>query len=82
MPAPPNYDPLADVWRAAGQVSYLPNGAPVALTWLELQAFAAMAGHDFSPYLWRTVQAMSAAYVNALRDTHPLSIMPSERAYD
>lgn len=35
-----------------------------------------------SPEFWRTIHAMSVAYVGALTDKNPLSIMPMERMSD
>jgi hypothetical protein len=79
MPEPPDNETLPEVWAEAGFFSFRVDGTPAPLSWSELQAFAAMSGVNLPPILWRTVRAMSAAYVAALNDDNPLSIRPSER---
>jgi hypothetical protein len=69
------------VWAELGHCLPGQHG-PVPLSWAEIQAFAQMTQADRSPEFWRTIHAMSLAYVGALTDRNPLSIMPMERNRD
>ena len=77
----PEIDPaesIIDDWRDLGLCGSGMNG-PLALTWLEVDAYARLQGGEKPAIFWATLREMSVAYVNAINDTSPLSIPPIKR---
>lgn len=81
MPELPPTESMADMWRELGLAQMTMHG-PSPFDWVQVDAFARLAGYAISPIEAHCLMDMSRAYVNGLADTNPFSIAPMERGDD
>jgi hypothetical protein len=79
LPDIPTWEPVLSYWFELGLCGRGGDGVGLPFSWVEVDAFARMAGHVIEPLEASCLVDMSRAYAKALSDDNPLSIAPMDR---